>query len=83
MENKQFPTPEEKAELLKQGEEMEVQERTVDFDHSKFPPLRNTLVFDSLQGKDLERIPIWTMRQAGRYLPEFQKEREGIEFFVF
>jgi len=80
---KQFPTPEEKAELLKEGEEMKVPERTTDFDHSKFPVLKNTLLFDSLQGKKLQRLPIWAMRQAGRYLPEFQAEREGIPFFDF
>jgi uroporphyrinogen decarboxylase len=38
---------------------------------------------DSIQGKELERYPVWAMRQAGRYLKEFKKEREGIEFFDF
>ena len=38
---------------------------------------------DSIQGKELERIPIWAMRQAGRYLKEFKESREGIPFFDF
>ena len=81
--HRQFPTPEEKAQLLKEGEEMEVPERTPGFDHSIFPKLRNTLLMDSIQGKEIERFPIWTMRQAGRYLPEFHETRAGIPFFDF
>lgn len=80
---KQFPTPEEKQALLKEGEEMEVPKRTIDFDHSKFPKLRNTLLLDSIQGKELQRFPVWAMRQAGRYLKEFKEAREGIPFFDF
>lgn len=80
---RQFPTPEEKEQLLKEGAEMEVPERTEDFDHSLFPKLRNTLLFDSLAGKPLQRIPVWAMRQAGRYLPEFLESRKGTEFFDF
>jgi uroporphyrinogen decarboxylase len=80
---RQFPTPEQKEQLLKEGMEMEVPDRTEDFDHSLFPKLRNTLVFDSLAGKPLQRLPVWAMRQAGRYLPEFLESRKGTEFFDF
>ena len=38
---------------------------------------------DSIKGKEIERIPIWAMRQAGRYLKEFKESREGIPFFDF
>jgi len=46
-----------------------------------FPPLKNDLLLRAARGEETERAPVWVMRQAGRYLPEFKKVREQHEFF--
>ncbi|KAJ6627484.1 uroporphyrinogen decarboxylase [Mycena sp. CBHHK59/15] len=46
-----------------------------------FPPLKNDLLLRAARGEKTERAPVWIMRQAGRYLPEFRKVRESHEFF--
>ena len=38
----------------------------------EFPILKNDLLLRAANGEDIERAPVWVMRQAGRYLPEFQ-----------
>lgn len=43
--------------------------------------LKNDLIIKTLLGEPTERTPVWMMRQAGRYLPEYIKLREKYSFF--
>ena len=43
--------------------------------------LRTDIIIRAARGEKTERAPVWVMRQAGRYLPEFRKLREQHEFF--
>jgi uroporphyrinogen decarboxylase len=40
----------------------------------------NRRFLDALAGKPVDRTPIWMMRQAGRYLPEYRAVREKLSF---
>jgi uroporphyrinogen decarboxylase len=42
--------------------------------------LKNDLVLRAAKKQPVERTPIWIMRQAGRYLPEYRKIREKVSF---
>src|SRR5438874_9665926 len=43
--------------------------------------LKNDLLLRVLRGETVERPPVWMMRQAGRYLPEYRVLREKYGFF--
>jgi uroporphyrinogen decarboxylase len=43
--------------------------------------LKNDLLLRALKGEEVECVPVWMMRQAGRYLPEYIKIREKYGFF--
>lgn len=46
-----------------------------------FPELKNDLLLRALRGEDVDRPPVWMMRQAGRYLPQYMKLRKKYSFF--
>src|SRR5579872_616375 len=43
--------------------------------------LKNDLLLRALKGEMTERTPVWMMRQAGRYLPDYLKLKEKYSFF--
>ena len=46
-----------------------------------FPKLKNDLLLRALKGETVERPPVWMMRQAGRFLPDYRILREKYTFF--
>lgn len=44
--------------------------------------LKNDLILRALRGETVSRPPVWMMRQAGRYLPDYIKLREKYDFFT-
>lgn len=44
--------------------------------------IKNDLFLRALKGETVERPPVWMMRQAGRYLPDFMKLKEKYDFFT-
>lgn len=44
--------------------------------------IKNDLLLRALRNEKVERPPVWMMRQAGRYLPDYIKLREKYDFFT-
>jgi uroporphyrinogen decarboxylase len=42
--------------------------------------LKDSIFLKNLRGEPCDRTPIWIMRQAGRYLPEYLEVRSRISF---
>lgn len=42
----------------------------------------NDTFLKACRGEEVPHIPVWLMRQAGRYLPEYQAVRSGIDFLT-
>ena len=41
------------------------------------------LLVRAARGEPVERPPVWAMRQAGRWDPEFNRIRAGLSFYEF
>ncbi|XP_037780900.1 uroporphyrinogen decarboxylase-like [Penaeus monodon] len=49
---------------------------------NEFPAMKNDRLLKAAWGQEVDVVPVWAMRQAGRYLPEFREERAKCDFFT-
>jgi len=49
---------------------------------TKLHTIKNDLFLRALKGETVKRPPVWMMRQAGRFLPEFRAIKEKYDFFT-
>lgn len=74
-------------ELVRHKQERAGQLRVHVQDSQKIPnaasELQNSLMMKILRGEITDRVPIWLMRQAGRYMAEYQQIRKGTDFIGF
>ncbi|MES2106498.1 MAG: uroporphyrinogen decarboxylase [Pseudomonadota bacterium] len=49
---------------------------------SQFAPLKNDTFLRALLRQETDYTPLWLMRQAGRYLPEYREVRKGAGSFM-
>ncbi|XP_045135503.1 uroporphyrinogen decarboxylase-like isoform X1 [Portunus trituberculatus] len=49
---------------------------------SGFPAMVNDRLLRAARGEEVDQVPVWVMRQAGRYLPEFREVRAKHDFFT-
>ncbi|KAK9753966.1 Uroporphyrinogen decarboxylase (URO-D) [Popillia japonica] len=52
-----------------------------DLTKQDFPPLKNDRILKVIKGEEPDKLPIWVMRQAGRYMPKFREFRKLHSFF--
>src|ERR1044071_8082605 len=44
--------------------------------------MKNDLLIRAARGETTERTPVWMMRQAGRYLPDYRAVRANTDFLT-